>query len=1076
MLLRLLLLLTILISSAPLLVGQAMDGNLTGTISDPSGAALKGANLELLNGATGVRSSTQSSDAGVYRFTNVLPGRYQLTATLAGFQTGGVQNLAIELNKTSTVNLTLTVGQVNTSVEVTDASATIDTTTANIGSSFTSAQALQLPTSGTGTLGVINLALLNAGVTSNGGIGYGTGPSVGGQRPTNNNFMIEGVDNNNRSVTGPLVNVSNEAVAEFSVLQNQFSVEFGHSTGGQFNTIVKSGTNALHGSAYDYLQNRKLNAIDEQFLRQGITKNPRSDQNRLGATVGGPVLKSKWFYFGNFEYLPSGAAATNAAVILVPTAAGYSTLDSLPGLSRRNLDVLKRETPAASAATGNVTVLGQQIPVGQLRVTAPAFTNDYRAVVSSDYHLSGRDQFRARYFYFKQDAIDSTPNLPQFFTTIKSIAHVASLTHLHTFSPNVTNELRAAYNRRVDDRPVGEQNFPGLDAFPNLQLLELGLTIGSNVSYPQGGRGNTFQLVENLNVIRGRHTLKFGYDCRKLNSSTFFVSRSRGDYQYATLERYLQDLMPSQAERSVGGFPFVGNLLSHYLYANDEIRLRRNVTLTVGLRYEYVGVPAGSQQQRLNAISSVPGALEFRAPTATKADFAPRVGLAWSPGKDGKTSVRTGFGLGYDQVYQNLGLNSLPPQFFTTINSHLASPNGVNFLANGGTPSTAVPITDPAVGRARTASFVPDQQRPYSIQWNFGVQRVLRNDYTVEVRYLGSRGIHLPMQLQINRRAGLPAGQSLPVYLQRPAASVLDGLTLTRESLALGVHPLNAAGFNSTITAFTPRGNSSYHGLASQVTKRYSKNFTMTGAYTWSKNIDDSTATLASTVLTPRRPYDFENLRQERANSALDRRHRLSTTWVYDTPWLRQSRAWALRNLVGNWAFSGGYVAETGAWATPRSGVDVNFNGDNAADRTYINTAGAANIGSGTTALLNSSGRTVAYLATNPNARYIAVGPGGTVNGGRNTLRLPGINNFDLAFSKRINVREGKLFELRAELYNAINHAQFTPGYPSAANLRSRATAASQNLLLPQSSLFNRPDLAFQSNARTIQMVARFQF
>ena len=140
--------------------------------------------------------------------------------------------------------------------------------------------------------------------------------------------------------------------------------------------------------------------------------------------------------------------------------------------------------------------------------------------------------------------------------------------------------------------------------------------------------------------------------------------------------------------------------------------------------------------------------------------------------------------------------------------------------------------------------------------------------------------------------------------------------------------------------------------------------------------------------------------------------------------------------LYGNWAFSGGYVAETGAWATPRSGVDVNFNGDNAADRTYINTAGAANVGSGTTALLNSAGRTVAYLATNPNARYIAVGPGGTVNGGRNTLRLPGINNFDVAFSKRINVREGKLFELRAELYNAINHAQFTPGYPSAANVR----------------------------------------
>ncbi|MBY0506512.1 MAG: carboxypeptidase regulatory-like domain-containing protein [Bryobacteraceae bacterium] len=1068
--------LTLLLATFSLLNGQAMDGNITGTVTDSSGAALKGAALELVNAATGVKFSTLSGEAGSYRFINVLPGRYQLTASLTGFQSSGVQNLAIELNKTSTVNLTLTVGQVSTSVEVTDAAAAIDTTTATVGNTFTGMQAIQLPSSGTGTLGVINLALLNAGVTSSGGLGYGTGPSVGGQRPTNNNFMIEGVDNNNRSVTGPLVNVSNEAVAEFSVQQNQFSVEFGHSTGGQFNTVVKSGSNDLHGSLYDYLQNRKLNAIDEQFLRQGITTNPRSDQNRLGATLGGPVLKNKWFYFGNFEYLPSGAAATNATVVSVPTAAGISLLDAIPGLSKRNLDIFKREVPAASAATGAVSVLGQRIPIGQLRVSAPAFTNDYRAVISSDYNLSSRDQFRARYFYFKQDGIDSTPNLPQFFTPTKSIGHVASFTHLHTFLPNLTNELRAAYNRRVDDRVVGPQQFPGLDAFPNLVLLELGLTVGPNQSYPQSSRSNMYQLVENLNWIKGRHTLKFGYDGRKLNSSNFFVQRARGEYQYNTLERYLQDLMPNQAERSVGGFPFIGNLLSHYLYANDEIRLRRNLTLNLGLRYEYVGVPTGSQQQNLNALSSVPGLLDIRAPRAGKKDFAPRVGLAWSPGRDGKTSVRAGFGLGYDQVYQNLGSNSLPPQFSTTINSHIGNPNGTNFLGSGGTPGVAVPITDPAVARARTAAFVPDQQRPYSIQWNFGVQRVLWNDYTVEARYLGSRGIHLPFQLQTNRRAGLPAGQSLPVFLQRPTVAELDRLTLTRESLAIGVHPLNTAGFTSTITSFTPRGNSTYHGLATQVTKRYSRNLTVNGAYTWSKNIDDSTAALNSTVLTPRRPYDFESLRQERANSALDRRHRLSLAWVYDTPWMKNHKNWAVRNVAGNWAFSGSYIAETGAWGTPRSGVDVNFNGDNAADRTYINTAGDANTGSASTALLNSAGRTVAYLATNPNARYIAVGPGGTVNAGRNTLRLPGINNFDVAFAKRITVKEGKLFELRAELYNAINHAQFTPGYPSAGNVRARSSAAAQNLLFPQNALFNRPDLAFQSNARTIQMVARFQF
>ena len=1059
-----------------LLFGQTMDGNLTGTVSDPSGGALKGASLELTNTATRVRTTTLTTENGTYRFINVPPGQYQLIATLEGFQTGGVQNLAVELNKTATVNLALVVGQVTTTLEVTDAAATIDTTTASIANSFTSAQALQIPTSGLGTLGVVNLALLNAGVTSNGGIGFGTGPSVGGQRPANNNFMIEGVDNNNRTVTGPLVNISNEAVAEFSVQQNQFSVEFGHSTGGQFNTIVKSGTNQLHGSLYEYFQNKNLNAIDEQFLRQGITTNPRSDTNRLGATLGGPALRNKWFYFGNFEYLPSGAATTTAGVVSVPTMAGLNLLDGIAGLSKRNLEVLKTNVPVATTATGNISVLGQPIPVGQLRFTAPAFTNDYRAVISSDYHFSDRDQLRARYFYFKQDAIDSTPNLPQFFTPVKTRNHLASLSHFHTFSPLLTNEWRAAYNRNVSDRPVGPQTFPGLDGFPNLVLLELGLTLGPSVQLPQTGRANTIQVVENLNWIRGRHTLKFGYDGRKVNSSTVFVARSRGEYQYATLERYLLDLMPSQAERSVGGFPFVGNLLSHYVFANDEVRLRKNLTLTLGIRYEYVGVPTGSKQQSLNAISSIPGVLVFGEPQAGKKDFAPRVGLAWSPGRDGKTSLRAGFGLGYDQVYQNLGANALPPQFFTVVNSHLTNPNGTNFLAGGGTPNTAVPITDPAIARARTASFVPDQMRPYSIQWNFAVQRVLWNDYTVEVRYLGTRGIHLPFQNILNRRAGLPSGQGLPVYLSRPAAAELDRLTLTRESLAIGVHPLNTVGFNTNITTFQPRGNSSYHGLATQVVKRYTRNLTMTGAYTWSHNIDDSTAALNSTILTPRRAYDFENLRLERADSALDRRHRLSASWVYDTPWLRGNHHWYVKNLVGNWAFSGTYIAETGAWATPRSGVDVNFNGDNAADRTYINPAGNAGVGSGTTALLNTAGRTVAYLATNANARYIAVGPGGLVNAGRNTLRLPGINNFDLSIAKRLNIRETKLFEFRAEMYNAMNHPQFTAGYPSIGNGRPRTTAGAQNLLLPQNALFNRPDLAFQSNARVIQLVGRFQF
>ena len=197
-------------------------------------------------------------------------------------------------------------------IEVTESAPLIDTTSAQVTTHFETRDVTQLPSAANGNLGVLNLSLLGAGVSSSGGVGYGTGPSVGGQRPTNNNFMIEGVDNNDKSITGRLVDVSNEAVASFTLIQNQYNPEFGHSSGGVFNTIVRSGTNEFHGSIYEYFNNKNLNAIDVAFTRgqTGPISAPRYDENRLGATAGGAIIKNKWFYFGNYEYHPLGKAGT----------------------------------------------------------------------------------------------------------------------------------------------------------------------------------------------------------------------------------------------------------------------------------------------------------------------------------------------------------------------------------------------------------------------------------------------------------------------------------------------------------------------------------------------------------------------------------------------------------------------------------------------------------------------------------------------------------------------------------------------------------------------------------------------
>ena len=436
---------TIGLLGSALLFGQATDGNLAGTISDSSGAAIPDAAIELLNEATNIRVSANTDGLGRYRFNNVLVGMYKLTASKAGFQTASLQNVQVQLSRTSTANLALEVGAVSTTVAVTEAAALLDTTSAQVQTTYDRRQATMLPLTGISTLGVINMSLLSAGVSSGGGVGYGTGPSVGGQRPTNNNFMVDGIDNNNRSITGPIVRVSNEAVAEFSLQQNQFSAEFGHSTGGQFNTVIRSGTNQFHGTAFEYFQNRKLNAIDEQFKRIGFRdKAPRFDSNRIGGNLGGPILKDKAFFFFNYDYNPTGQASSAQGAIFVPTADGIRQLDSVAGLSKTNLDQFKKFVPAAGAPVAGrfASVRGSQIPLGVLSVAGPSFENIHSYTVSGDYNISDRDQVRVRYLHRRLDSIDTIADLPSFFTPSIERAHLASVTHFHTFAPSLTNEMR----------------------------------------------------------------------------------------------------------------------------------------------------------------------------------------------------------------------------------------------------------------------------------------------------------------------------------------------------------------------------------------------------------------------------------------------------------------------------------------------------------------------------------------------------------------------------------------------------------------------------------------------------------
>ena len=286
-------------------------------------------------------------------------------------------------------------------------------------------------------------------------------------------------------------------------------------------------------------------------------------------------------------------------------------------------------------------------------------------------------------------------------------------------------------------------------------------------------------------------------------------------------------------------------------------------------------------------------------------------------------------------------------------------------------------------------------------------------------------------------------------------------------------------GFSNRITALEPEGNSKYNGLVLQVTKRYSRNFSYLAAYTWSHLTDDATADINSTALTPRRPQSFGNLSSEWANSLLDRRQRLTITPIFDfKPFSR--RGWALKNLAGNWNFAFSYTYESPEYGTAQSNVDSNLNGDSATDRAIVNPNGVAGTGSGVQGydrngnpVGSTSTAIVAYVANNPNARYIVAGLGAFANSGRNTLPFAPIDNVDGSVRKVFNLTEQRRFEIGAQFYNLLNHPKFVPG-----NLNDIAPSSSlnRNFLIPGNAAFGQYQQFFPSNSRYVQILARFAF
>ena len=1000
-------------TSAHLARAQGLDGTLRGDVKDPVGAIVVGAKVTVTSEQTDL-SRAQETTSGGFNFPNLLVGNYTITVEHQGFKKYVVKGIEIKANQVTDIAAQLELGLMTQTVEVTSSAEIVQTTSSQLGTSWGAREASEIPLpvlSGN----TLNLSMLQVGTTSQSGGVAGVGGAIGGNRPRNNSFVVDGVDNNDVSVTGPVQYIIPEAVGEFTLLTNQFSAEYGHSTAGQFIANTKSGTNDYHGEVFGFVNNRNFNSLDNltkaAIARGDLSNAPRFDWLRTGGAMGGPVIREKLFFFGAYQYATEGQASTPGNVSFVPTANGVATLNSLATTSGSGVSQVAVNTltsvlrPAAVAdPSQNVTVVnnatGALVPieVGALTPTAPNFFTQHDFQTNGDINLGNhRISLRFAYDRFRAPLVSAFP-LPVFTGGQQFDAKSATASDVYSISPTIINEFRAGYRRSQFAFAVPDIAPPGsLDVYPNLIIEQLGgLELGPDGNSPQSNTLNQYQWVDNLSISRGAHNFKLGADARLWIAPAVFLPRERAEYRYSSLDKFVKDAVPDNlALRGVGDGSFAGNQKGIFWFIQDDWKLHPRLTLNLGLRYEFVTNPRDDAKQAINSVSDLqnptnPGLppLLFRVPRQDINNFAPRIGFAWDLFGDHKTALRGGFALAYDVTFQNLASLQLPPQLQQELgveqacvalspqpswcparsanpfNEEFIVANGTNFLANAGLPGTFIPQTlSPADARAGTQALIVDTVAPKTMTWSLGVQRELGQNNALEVRYVGTRGINLPAQIRRNA-ALVPDSLFLPTFFSAP--EVPANVPITAPSVAdfqnAAVRPYAADGFLANVTAFDPASSSTYHGGSIEFTRRFKSIgrwgngvFLKTG-YTFSKAIDNATNELFTSQVNPRRPEDFLDLQAERGRSTIDHPHKFTIAAIYELPRYGGDSSW-LSYVLNQWQVSASYIAESGQPVTALSFVDANGNGDAAGDRAIFNPGfTAGNTATGVNAVCRAGG------------------------------------------------------------------------------------------------------------------------
>jgi hypothetical protein len=1101
---------------------QTFQGTLRAVVEDQQGAAIPGVTVTVRNENTGDTRTQVTTNVGTVVFPNLIVGNYSLVAELTGFKKYQRTGIGVKSNQSIDVQARLMVGGLEETITVVGGAELVKVSSSQLeGATFSAQQLIDLPVFDPTLLGdVTNFSVMAAGVgTQSGGV-VGQGGVVGGNRPRNNSFVMDGLDNNNPSVTGAIATPIQDSVEEFQLLTNQFSAEFGHSTAGQFITTTKSGTNEFHGGIWEYNINRNFMSLDNltRASADESFEKPRFDNNRFGGQLGGPILKNKLFFYGAYEYQNLTQAASAASAILVPTASGLSTLQSLAGnpatgVSPVNVKLLSDYVPTASTQTDTAMVLnqatGQEVAIGlgPFSGTTPSFNRSHVAQFNTDATLGNRNRLALRLYYWKNGTIAAGALPTQTFNSDPAgKTKRATLSWVWTPTGNVINEFRAGYTKFVYDYPIPSLTAPaGTDVFGNYALDDIGLEIGPNGNYPQDQSLGTLQFANSTTWIKGAHTFKFGGEYREIEDGGGFLPRSRGEYRYESFDQFARDRWPSGLSiRGAGAAGFVADRPAVYAFVQDSWRVTPRVTLDLGVRYEWNGIAQDSAAQNMNAIANVDirnerdasgqvifntltpahqalllsefpdGAVTFQKPKADTNNFSPRLGFAWDINGDGRSSIRGGFAIAHDVMFGNLPQLQLPPQFQVETTETVAcalSPrpawcalpldqvqwSRIGFLEGGGIIQVVDPTasTDRDVARASTGSFVPTPEIiPETWTWSLSYQRQLKSDWVVEMRYVGTKGRLLPVQRRKN--AGIPNPVALPVYASQQEAlsqSYANAPTLAAH-LAARTQLLGPYGFAGSMTSFDPVGEAMYHGGSISITRRFANGFGFNVNYTLSRTEDTAENELYTSLLNPRRPDDFWDMESNRGLSALHKAHKLAGTWQWE---ILRSKHW----LLGGWYLNGAVLFESGQALTIQAARDQNGDFDATGDRAWLNSRNDNKLGTDTSFVCYSGGRSfiagsatacggdsavVGYVANDPNARWVRGREGaqrgvGLEKSKRGDFIGPGpIHTLNLGLYKNTNIGGTKL-RFGVSCVNCTNTPSYALGTASAINNTVAATS-----------------------------------